>query len=421
MSKTDDRNLRRRLARLGRQAAKTASEPRPQRTAPVASDEGLAGEVLETPQGPTYYIESRYPIDYVHGLEPLASVLRFRPELAAQVARDDQLGDIDLQGLAFVDTETTGLSGGAGTLVFLVGLGHFVADEFVLRQYFLRDPAEEAGMLTALQGFLDEAEGFVTFNGRAFDLPMLESRYMVGLKQSLPITRRPHLDLLHPSRRLWRRQLANCRLGTLERGVLGVSRTDDDVPGSEIPGLYIDYLQTGETGQMRRVVYHNAIDILSLVGLATEVLRRFEGPAPSDLSPSEALAVGRWHERAGRPGRAEAAYREAAESNADSDLRREALRRWGGHLKRQSRYHEAIDVWTAWHVLAPEDPIPCIELAKQAEWRDHELESAREWAEAALVCLSYWPAGWRREQVWQDLEHRLARLARKLATPLQGL
>jgi hypothetical protein len=341
--------------------------------------------------------------------------LDFRPELAAQVARDEQLATIDLQGLAFIDTETTGLSGGAGTLIFLVGLGHFVGDEFILRQYFLRDPAEEAGMLTALQTYLDEASGFVTFNGRAFDLPMLETRYMLGLKRSLSITRSPHLDLLHPSRRLWRRQLADCRLGTLETGVLGISRTEDDVPGSEIPGLYIDYLKTGETSQMRRVVYHNAIDILSLVGLATEVLRRFEATAPNELSPSEALAIARWHERAGRTRRAEAAYQEAAESDADSELRREALRRWGTHLKRQSRYPEAVNVWKAWHALSPEDPIPCIELAKQAEWRDHDLAAARDWAEAALICLSHWPAGWRREQVWHALEHRLARLARKQA------
>jgi uncharacterized protein YprB with RNaseH-like and TPR domain len=413
MSPTEDRDLRRRLARLGRRAANAGPEKPPIRSAPIISDEGLEGEILETSRGPTYYIESRFPIHHVHGSEPLASLLDFRPELAAQVARDEQLASIDLHGLAFIDTETTGLSGGAGTLVFLVGLGHFLADEFVLRQYFLRDPGEEAAMLVALQTYLDEAAGFVTFNGRAFDLPMLETRYMLGLKRSLSIASRPHLDLLHPSRRLWRRQLADCRLGTIETGVLGISRTEEDVPGSEIPGLYIEYLKTGETSQMRRVVYHNAIDILSLVGLATEVLRRFETATPNELSPSEALAVARWHERAGRTRRAEAAYQEAAESDAGSELRREALRRWGTHLKRQSRYPEAVNVWKAWHELSPEDPIPCIELAKQAEWRDHDLAAARAWAEAALICLSHWPEGWRREQVWQALEHRLARLARK--------
>ncbi len=313
MSETEDRDLRRRLARLGRRTSPPAAAEPPKRSAPIGADEGLAGEILRTPRGPAYYIESRYPIDHVHGSQPLATMLSFRPETAAQVAHDDGLAGVKLQRLAFIDTETTGLSGGAGTLVFLVGLGHFVADEFILRQYFLRDPLEEAGMLTALQAHLDDAAGYVTFNGRAFDLPMLETRYMLGLKRSLPITRRPHLDLLHPSRRLWQRQLSDCRLGTLERGVLGISRTEEDVPGSEIPGLYIDYLRTGETSQMRRVVYHNAVDILSLVGLATEVLRRYESAAPGDLSPSEALAIGRWHERAGRPRNAEAAYREAAE------------------------------------------------------------------------------------------------------------
>jgi uncharacterized protein YprB with RNaseH-like and TPR domain len=417
MSATNDRDLRRRLARLGRRGARHGAAPMEPLSGqrPEAPDEGLAGEILETPQGPTYYIESRYPIQHAHGSKSLASLLAFPPELAAQVAHDAQLADVDLQGLAFVDTETTGLSGGAGTLVFLVGLGHFVEDEFVLRQYFLREPAEEPGMLTALRAYLDRAAGFVTFNGRAFDLPLLEMRYMLGLKQSLPITSRPHLDLLHPSRRLWRRELPDCRLGTLETRVLGIVRTDDDVPGSEIPGLYLEYLRTGKTHQMRRVVYHNAVDILSLVGLATEVLGRFEAEVASELSPSEALAVARWHERAGRPRRAEAAYREAAAAGGDADLRREALRRWGRHLKRQSRYVEAAGIWESWHALAPEDPIPCIELAKQAEWRDHDLQAARRWAEAALVCLSHWPDDWRREQTWRAIEHRLTRLARKQA------
>jgi uncharacterized protein YprB with RNaseH-like and TPR domain len=417
MSNTDDRDLRRRLARLGRRtppkAAKAGSTAR--KRASQRANETLDGEVLKTPQGPTFYIETRYPRHHAHGKDALAELLGFPPELAAQVARDDQLSGVDLEKLAFVDTETTGLAGGAGTLVFLVGLGHFVGDEFILRQYFLRDPAEEAGMLSALQVYLDQAAGFVTFNGRAFDLPLLEMRYALGLRQPLAITRRPHLDLLHPSRRLWRRDLPDCRLGTLESQVLGISRSDEDVPGSEIPALYLDYLRTGETDQMKRVVYHNAIDILSLVGLATEVLRRFDAPVTSELSPSEALAVGRWHERAGRARRAEAAFREAASPDADDDLRREALRRWGTHLKRQSRYSEATDVWKSWHSLAPEDPIPCIELAKQAEWRDHDLEAARRWAEAALICLSHWPDDWRRERVWKAVEHRLARLARKQA------
>lgn len=416
MSKDENRDLRRRLTRLGRRSAAAAGVARLPAVpaSPPAMGAGLDGHEVATAAGAAFCIESRYPLLQLHGPGQLGSLLDYSGDLAAQVAQDEQLRQARLQDLAFLDTETTGLAGGAGTLVFLVGLGNFEGQEFVLRQYFLRDPAEEPGMLTALQGHLEEAGGFVTFNGKAFDLPLLEMRYQLGLRMALPITSRPHLDLLHPSRRLWNRELPDCRLGTIEEHVLGVARTQADVPGAEIPGLYLDYLRTGETSQIQRVVYHNAVDILSLVGLATEVLRRYSADEASRLSPSEALAIARWHERAGRASRAESAYRSAAEAG-DASVRREALRRWTVHLKRSGRDGEAADAWETWHRAAADDPRPCIELSKLAEWRRHDYSSAQRWAEAALVCLSHWQPGWRRDEAWAEIEHRLSRLARKQA------
>jgi uncharacterized protein YprB with RNaseH-like and TPR domain len=414
MSQAESRDLRRRLKRLGR-GSHAAAPPQGAKLTTVVGPRaagGLKGREIATPAGSAFCIENRYPIAQPHGPGQLRALLEYPGDLAAQVAQDQQLSQFRLGDLAFLDTETTGLAGGAGTLVFLVGLGHFEDEEFVLRQYFLRDPAEEAGMLTALREHLDSAAGFVTFNGRAFDLPLLETRYLLGLRQALPISARPHLDLLHPSRRLWNRQLPDCRLGTIEQRVLGVARTEADVPGAEIPGLYLDYLRTGDTTQMQRVVYHNAVDILSLVGLATEVLRRYSTDEAARLTPSEALAVARWHERAGRPKRAEAAYRSAT-GGADELVRIDALRHWTAHLKRAGRQEEAAESWKQWHASAPDDPRPCIELAKLAEWTQHDLAEARRWSEAALVCLSHWTPGWRRDEAWAAIEHRLARLARK--------
>ena len=404
----DERSeLRRRLQRLQPRRPEAPTRP------PLPAEDRLPpGEVLETRQGPAFRIERLYPSDTAHGPARLADVLGFGGDLAAQVAGRPDLGTVPPQGLIFLDTETTGLAGGAGTLVFLVGVGRFEPDGFRLRQYFLRDPAEEPGMLSALLDDLTPASGLVTFNGQAFDLPLLEMRVQIGLRRRWSAAGLLHLDLLHPARRLWRRALPDCTLGTLERRLLHVERSEADVPGALIPALYLDYLRTGETGGMARVMYHNAVDVLSLVSLATQVLQTYRAETFERLSGSEALAVARWNQSAGRAGPAEAAYRQALQE-PEAQLRVEALARYAAHLKRQGRVEEAREVWEAWHQLDPADPRPCLERAIHEEWRRGDPPAARRWAERALVCLSHWEPGWRREQVWAQVEHRLRRLARK--------
>ncbi len=407
---SDPAELRRRLRRIGRRPA----ADRVPAVVPRGQDKGLPpGEEVLTPLGAAYRIESSYPLDHFHGPSRLSDLLAFEPRVAAAVAGQPELEALSHEQLAFVDLETTGLVGGAGTIAFLVGIGTLVGAEFRLRQYFLRELTEEGGMLQALQGDLEAVEAFVTFNGRAFDIPLLENRYVIGLRRRWNLTARPHLDLLYPARRLWRRELPDCRLGTLERRVLTVERSTKDVPGDEIPGIYLDYLRTRDATEIARVVYHNAVDILSLVGVAAQVLSRHSQSDPSELSASEALAVARWHQDAGRSGQAEAAYRTASVAGEEA-VRLEALRRYTAHLKREKRYEQAIEGWQAWSALAPDDPRPCVELAKAFEWRYKDLGLAQRWAQAALVCLSHWPAGWRRDQAWGELEHRLARLARKI-------
>ena len=407
---SDSTELRRRLSRLGRGRAAVKAA-----AGTVPRNEGLPpGSEVATPAGIAYRIDSRYPYDHPHGPGRLADLLAFEAGLAADVARQPHLADVPIERLAFLDTETTGLAGGAGTLVFLVGIGTFQAGEFYLRQYFLRTPAEEAGMLQALQEDLETTAGFVTFNGQAFDLPLLEMRYLIGLRRHWALTRWPHLDLLHPSRRLWRHVLPDCSLSTLETHMLGVQRTEADVPGALIPAMYLNYLRTGETGEMARVVYHNALDVLSLVGLAAKVLERHRQERLGQLSGPEALAVARWHQTAGRNEPAEEAYRAALAAGDDSVVRLETLRRYAQHLKRLGRSEEAVEGWAAWHALEPGDPEPCLELAKYYEWQQRDLPEARRWAEAALVCLTHWNPDWRRAEAWEAVEHRLKRLARKM-------
>jgi tetratricopeptide (TPR) repeat protein len=153
--------------------------------------------------------------------------------------------------------------------------------------------------------------------------------------------------------------------------------------------------------------------VLSLVGLTARLLHTHESQDLGELVGAEALGVARWHQAAERHDQAESAYRAALESH-NEDVRLEALRRLSLYLKRQDRRQEAVPVWEAWHQSDPEDIRPCIELAMVYEWHEVNLDKAMQWAQEAMVCLSHWPAGWRRDRAWDAVQHRVERLKGKL-------
>jgi uncharacterized protein YprB with RNaseH-like and TPR domain len=404
-----DQDLRRRLSKMGVKKPRTKSDQ-------AASDpirHSFNGHEIDTPNGPALVIEKTFPLQHVHGKSRILSLQNMDAELAADVARDPGLREAMLADLRFLDTETTGLVGGAGTVAFLVGIGRFIDDGFRIRQYFLRDPSEERAMLRALEEELDSGTGFVTYNGRSFDLPLLEMRYVLSLRKRWALTTWPQFDLLHPARRLWKRSLPDCSLGTIEREILGVVRSEKDVPGEQIPGMYVDYLRTGDPSAMERVIYHNEIDILSLVNLCAEILNKHLGEKDASVTPAEALGIARWHEKEGRAGSAEEHYL-LAMTSIDENIRVEALRHYTIYLKRANKRDQALERWAAWHELSPEDPRPCIELAKFYEWHQRDLEQAKSWAQESMVCLSHQPKDWRREILWGEIEHRLRRLERKI-------
>jgi uncharacterized protein YprB with RNaseH-like and TPR domain len=419
---SDPSDLRRRLSRLGKPAGRRKKAPavevrdagQPAGGAPQVAVGLPPGQEVPTPKGTAFRIQTLYPLTHRHGGGSLADVLGYSSTLAGEIAGIAGATQAPLSGWVFLDLETTGLAGGAGTLGFLVGLGAFVEEGFRLRQYFLRDPAQEPGMLQALLEDLEPAHGFVTFNGRAFDIPLLEMRYQMGLRRRWRLSALPQLDLLYPARRLWRRGLPDCRLGTLEGRVLGVERTESDVPGELIPGMYQDYLRTGDATELTRVIYHNAQDILSLVGLAAAVLGRHQPGDLQSLTGEEALAVARWHQSQGREAAADQAYQASLQGGTAAAVRVETLRSYAAYLKSQGRRDQALPSWEEWHALDGQDPTPCIELAKYYEWSAGDAAAAHHWTLEGLLCLSRWPAGWRRNQARKSLEHRLKRLERKL-------
>ncbi len=370
---------------------------------------------MTTFHGTAYIIENDY-IDYTHGALKLS--LPDRLNILAAWAREPLLPEIDPHAIAFLDTETTGLSGGTGTLAFLIGIGRFIGDTFHLVQYFLPDPGEEPAQLDAVEQFLAPCAALVTFNGKSFDIPLLNTRFaMHGWRK--PYDGYAHIDLLHLSRRLWRDRLPSRTLANLEVQILGAARTEEDIPGWIIPQMYREYLLTGDPEPLQRIFYHNAMDILSLAALFTYVSNVLEDPVRIDLQHgSDILALARLFEDLGATTTATHLYLRGLEhSDADTEriprqLYLDAIQRLATIHKHQDQQDEAIQLWEkAAHHSHLEAHI---ELAKYYEHQLRNYPAAIEWTESAIRVVKSpgYPAYQRRLQL-PELQHRLNRLQRK--------
>ena len=336
--------------------------------------------------------------------------------------------------LLFFDLETTGLGGGAGTYAFLVGCGWFEGATFRVRQFFLSSYAAERGLLEELANTMGAFGALVTYNGKSFDLPLIDTRFLFH-RLSASYSGLPHLDMLHPARRLWRsspatrssmgtgerRATVPCRLTQVEETVLGHVRVGD-VPGFEIPGRYFQYVRTGDTRPLESVLEHNRLDLLALAMLTATAARLLEAGAAGARTAREALGLGQLFERAGMLVEARASYARAGGvetatapySDVDAPTCAAALRAYGVLRRRERRYPEAADAWR--RVLAlPHCPPHIAQQASEAlavhhEHRLRDLSAARQFAIQALTLNTS-------STRVRAAHHRLARLDRKLGVP----
>ncbi len=376
----------------------------------------LPGFWQDTADGRAFIVEQRYELEYRHGGLRLGAMLDTSAELWARFGRDRRLAEVDPRRMVFLDTETTGLAGGTGTVAFLVGIGHFLDGHFRLRQYFLRGPSEERALLRALTEYLDGFEAIVTFNGKTFDLPLLETRLILARREQA-LTALPHLDLLHAARRIYRDRFASCRLGELERQVLGLER-QEDVPGAEIPALYFRYLHTRRFRPLVGVLRHNRDDVLSLVTLTAHLARLHGGALP--LSAADQLALGREHEHDGRPQEAISCYQAALLLDPRDAERHQCEERLSGLYRKLRRWEEAVLLWQS-IATSPANRLlyPLVELSKYYERVAKDLPAAREAAAQALALLESYHArrGYPRAAAERTaLTARIARLEARAAT-----
>ncbi|MGM0420374.1 MAG: ribonuclease H-like domain-containing protein [Bacillota bacterium] len=390
-------NLRDKLKNMpGRSREKSGKQP--------GADKGssLPGE-----RGQHYLRVERISLQHEHG--------GYRPDQLSQQVFTEAGSlykfppGIEREKLLFLDTETTGLAGGAGTFAFLVGLAYFSGSDLVLEQHMMRDYDEELELLLQVGEKLKDHPYPVTFNGKSYDLPLLKTRFILNRLEFPDVS--GHYDLLHPCRSVWK-HLPSCSLTALENDLLDFHR-QDDIDGSQVPEIYFNYLQNKDMNLLEPVLSHNRLDIISLVSLSCH-LEDIVKAEPKNITPSEAYNLGRLHEKRGS--REESiAYLEQARTQVDSRaLLTRIDKKLSWQYKRCDQYEAAVAIWNEMVSEQRGALFPWVELAKYYEHQVKDYEKAAELVESAqdyLIQKRYYISGWKKTA--QELEHRLARLKKK--------
>ncbi len=373
----------------------------------------INGEYLETPHGPCFRVRTEYPWQYHQGDVPVSTLLDRNPGVLAELTAEPGLGTVDFRRMVFFDTETTGLDTGAGIYIFLAGLGWFEDRTFVVEQYFMRDFPEEPAVLHVLAERMAGFDGLVTYNGKTYDWPLLESRFAMN-HRPVPMDRPLHLDLLHAARRLYRHRLESCRLPSVEAGVLNFHRVDD-MPGALLPERYFRYVRSRDARFIHKAFAHNAHDIVSMAAILSAMIGFLDDPLGNPAHPPEDIyALGRVRELHRDDDGAIAAFSEALQRRLQPALYADALQRLSLALKRREEWDRACDIWRHMIQTAGAGGVfPHIELAKYHEHRRQDFEEAQRWVVAALDhlqhCLPLRPG------LREDLEYRLRRIETRLS------
>ncbi len=374
----------------------------------------IPGEIIGDADGGFYLIRHDYPLDYRQGIVELGAALQSKSKHIAFSACDPELEDFDPRTACFVDTETTGLMGGTGTVAFLVGVGYFIEGAFRLDQCIMRDFDDEEPMLNYLAELFDRHDTLVSYNGKSFDLPLLRTRF---IQSRIPFRGDGilHLDLVHAARRFWKQRLKDCSLGNVEREILSICR-DGDVPGYLIPQLWFRYLEERDARPLEGVLHHHEMDILSLVSLTAWMSQCLDTPGGQGFAHLEdKLSVVRIHFRQKHYDDVIEHARLFLDETKNVALRRECLEMLALACKRRERWEEMQQAWEQVLDAFPGDPEASHELAKHHEHRTRDLGTAARLCREALThyATREGTAGLERSEA-RTFRHRLERIEKKL-------
>lgn len=367
----------------------------------------LPGRVFQTAYGSSYLLEKTYPLTFEQGNLPLHAWLGCEMQAVGMMTGEDRFNTLAPQDFLFLDIETSDL-GDFGTLPFMIGVGFFRDDAYHLQQYFLREPEEEAAQLDALLELFYEHPALVTFNGKHFDVPIVEKRLRIN-RFFVKLSDWLHVDLYRVAKQIWKNRGHSLGLKTLEKEMLGVQRTDEDVPGQDIPGLYHHFLNTGDALPMQQVAYHNELDVVSMVTLASTLTGIFQNPVPHRLPTADVLGLAHWyHQRKMRGHAVDLLKRALAEDRPDNNVL----------LGQLSVVVDKLDAEIVRHMedlaaIEPENPVPPSKLARYYESKDKALALA--WAERAYHAWEQQPTAPIKGAQLTALGNRIRRLRRQLA------
>ncbi|MEO8098035.1 MAG: ribonuclease H-like domain-containing protein [Acidobacteriota bacterium] len=376
--------------------------------APEPHEHGLSGQVIETAHGCHFESERLYQGHRRHGSADIGALSDLPHDLLHTIS-DGEAPSVPPGEWAFLDTETTGLAGGSGTCAFLIGVGRITPQGFHVRQFFMRDFAEETSQLTALSEYLDQFRVLITYNGRTFDQPLLETRYRLNRTQPPFSKLAHHLDLLYGARRLWKLRYESCRLVDLETQVLGFER-EGDVPGSLIPYLYFEYVRTRHGARMQGVFEHNCLDILTLACLTGIVPYAFRDPG--DCGPgllkhgSEIVGIARWVQQAGEFEQARTLLAKAMEAGLPDDLMFRTLWDIAALDRKLGAETQSLAAWE--DLGASRNPFRVRALEELAKHHEHRAKNPGLALEYTRTALEF--------EDTPELRHREQRLQRRVST-----
>jgi uncharacterized protein YprB with RNaseH-like and TPR domain len=362
---------------------------------------------------PLQFTEVPYALDARYGQIVLADGLKISGHLLACLSREPGFEDLDLSTALFFDLETTGLSGGTGTVPFNIGLGYYRDDKFWVGQYFLGELAEEERMLKEFAQLVSDMDfqSLVSYNGKTFDLPLLETRFILH-RIPFRLQGLPHLDFLFPARNLWQHKYENCKLSYLARQLLHSYR-EDDIPSSEVPWRYFQYLQTGDFTYIEPVLYHNSEDILSLLGLVIMGASVFsDGPDACTAGAMDFFGAGKILEKAGQAEKAANYFEKALNGSLSDEVGLSTRRRLASQYKRSGTWEKAVSLWKqmADSEFASSDLLFSLrELSMYYEHREKQFTLAHRYAEEGFVMAMGFSSHYE-----QDFSRRKDRLKQKL-------
>jgi uncharacterized protein YprB with RNaseH-like and TPR domain len=362
---------------------------------------------------PLQFFENPYPLDVRYGKVTISSGLKIKGNILTCLSKDSAFENLDLSTALFIDLETTGLSGGTGVIAFLVGLGFYRDDKFYVAQFFLGELAEEERMIQELGQFFSQMnfQSVVTFNGKVFDMPLLETRFILH-KQPFILSELPHLDFLFPARSLWRHKHESCRLSHLAREVVEAGRSED-IPSAEIPGRYFQYLNTGNFELIEPILYHNQEDILSLLGVIIVGSFIFSEEKEKKLTDAMDLyGAGRVMENVGKAEKSVHFFKRALARGLSDELSLSAKKKISYYFKKNQEWKSAVSLWkemTSSDTQSKDLLLSFRELAMYLEHKEKKYEEARKIAEEGYVLSLNFSSYYE-----NDFTHRRERLKRKI-------